>query len=309
MNAFHMHKQMIAIVGPTASGKSDFAIAIAQKYNGEIISADSRQVYRDMDIGTGKVPRDPLPTDFFYSEGIRHHLLDIADPKDEYNISHFLYDARQAVEDIRSRNKLSILCGGTHFWIQTLLEDHTLPEVPPNPELRLQLSKKTNEELLALLENRDPDRARMIDPHNTIRLIRALEIVAALGKVPSAIRNQKSEIRHARILALNPQRELLRKRIAQRLDVRFSQGMVEEVKRLRTQGISWERLESFGLEYRYIAFFLQNKLSEKEMREQLFFEVWHYAKRQLTWLRRWEKQGTSIQWIENPEQFLKEVKF
>lgn len=295
-------EKTIAIVGPTASGKSDLAIVLARQHDGEIISADSRQVYRGMDIGTGKVPRDPLPADLFYSEGIRHHLIDIADPNDEYNISHFLRDAHQAIEDIRSRSKRPIICGGTHFWIQTLLEGSALPEVPPNPALRLELSKKTNTELLTLIETADPDRARTIDPHNTIRLIRALEIIESLGKVSplqkSKIKNPKSHI----IIAINPPKETLRERITLRLEHRLEEGMIDEVRRLHEEGISWDRLEAFGLEYRYVSLFLQDKIGEAEMKEELLHAIWHYAKRQLSWLRRWERQGALIQWISDPKE-------
>ena len=310
----HTHERLIAIVGPTASGKSDLAIALARKYDGEIISADSRQVYRGMDIGTGKVPRDPLPANFFYSEGIRHHLIDIADPDKEYNISHFLRDTRASIDDIRSRGKLPIICGGTHFWIQALLEDTDLPAVPPDPTLRQQLAARTPEELFLMLEAQDPKRARSIDRHNTIRLIRALEICAALGTVPplchpgldpgsrktldSCLRGNDNIV----IIALSPPRAILRERIEKRLESRLAEGMIEEVARLRKNGQSWERLEAFGLEYRYIALLLQAKITETEMREQLSHAIWHYAKRQLSWLRRWERQGAAIRWISDPQE-------
>ena len=299
----HTHERLIAIVGPTASGKSDLAIALARKYDGEIISADSRQVYRGMDIGTGKVPRDPLPANFFYSEGIRHHLIDIADPDEEYNISHFLRDARASIDDIRSRGKLPIICGGTHFWIQALLEDTDLPAVPPDPAFRQRLAAHTPEELFLMLEAQDPKRAAGIDRHNTVRLIRALEICAALGTVPVPISNQQSTISEdSIIIALSPPRAILRERIEKRLEKRLGEGMVEEVARLRKSGQSWERLEAFGLEYRYIALLLQAKITETEMQEELSHAIWHYAKRQLSWLRRWERQGVAIRWISDPQE-------
>ena len=308
----HSLYNLIAIVGPTASGKSDLAIALAKKYNGEIISADSRQVYRGMDVGTGKVPRDLseisntkylIPNkNIYFSEEVRHHLIDVASPKREYNISHFLRDAKKAITDIESRGKMPIICGGTHFWIQALVSGQTLPEVKPNKLLRKELEKKSIDELFAMLMKKDSQRAKSIDAKNPYRLIRALEICEAIGKVPSSIRNSQFVIRNSIIIALNPDKEILRERIRIRLEKRFGEGMVEEVEKLRSSGISWKRLERFGLEYRYIAQFLQEKISAKEMKEKLFFEIWHYAKRQISWLRRWEKQGAQIYWVEKREE-------
>ncbi len=310
---------LIAIIGPTASGKSDLAIALAKQYDGEVISADSRQVYRGMDIGTGKVLKDlPENTNLktqkpnkrriadYYSEGVRHHLIDVASPRREYNISHFLRDAKKAIADIEKRGKVAIICGGTHFWIQTLLTGQTLPEVKPDKILRATLEKKSLEELFAMLQEKNPERAKTIDAKNPYRLIRALEIIESLGKVPPPIRYSifpacwsGRDIRYSScIIALNPEKEILRERIRTRLEKRFGEGMTDEVRRLRTVGISWKRLESFGLEYRYIALFLQGKISEHAMREKLFFEIWHYAKRQLSFIRRMEKEGFPIHWFE-----------
>ncbi len=300
---------IIFIIGPTASGKSDLAIALAKKLNGEIISADSRQVYRGMDIGTGKVPRDltgipnakyPMPNkNHFFSDGIIHHLINVASPKREYNISHFLRDAKKAIADIEKRGKLPIICGGTHFWIQVLITGQTLPEVKPNTILRAKLEKKSAEELFKMLQEKNPERAKTIDAKNPHRLIRALEICNALGSVPNTKYKIQNTKYNSLIIALHPEKEILRERIRNRLEKRFAEGMIDEVRNLRTSGISWKRLESFGLEYRYIALFLQGKISEKEMREKLFFETWHYAKRQLSFIRRMRKKGIHVHWREN----------
>ena len=322
------HYNLIAIIGPTASGKSDLAISLAKKYDGEIISADSRQVYRGMDIGTGKVPRDlsvisnfqfPLAASRvrgqaiskrknadYFSEGVRHHLIDVASPRREYNISHFLRDAKKAIAGIEKRGKMPIICGGTHFWIQAILSDQAIPKVKPDKVLRAKLERKTVEELFTMLQEKDPARAETIDAYNKFRLVRALEIVDILGKVPPILKNQESRIKNQEmlIIALSPEKEILRERIRIRLEKRFNEGMIEEVRELRSSGISWKRLESFGLEYRYIAQFLQEKISEAEMRERLFFEIWHYAKRQLSWIRRWEKQGAEIYQIESEKEGL-----
>ena len=301
----HLKNTLIVIAGPTASGKSDLAIALAQKYNGEIISADSRQVYCGMDIGTGKVIRDTPEiskyqlsnqNSLYFSGGIRHHLLDVADPRIEYNISHFLVDAETAIVDITTRGKLPILCGGTHFWIQALVDGTNLPSVPPDSALRTILAPKSTEELFSMLHEKDPLRAETIDRHNRLRLIRALEICAALGTVPPLSGNQKSKITNHKplILVLNPETDVLKKNIAERLEKRFAEGMIDEIRHLHTNGLSWERLESFGLEYRSIARFLQGFITEPDMKTELSAASWQYARRQLTWLRRWEKKGASL---------------
>ncbi len=321
----------IVIMGPTASGKSGLAIALARQYNGEIISADSRQVYRGMDIGTGKVsrdkirshpersegspmkdgiPRDTRSDNHFFSEGVRHHLLDVASPKRNYNVTHFVRDAKRAITDIKKRGKTPIICGGTGFWIQALVEDHSFPAVKPNPELRKKLGKLSPPVLFRRLQKKDSTRAANIDPQNKIRLIRALEICATLGTVPPLLghpeRSEGSPMkdgipRDTRsdtiIIALTPPQETLYQNIAIRLDKRLRKGMLAEVKRLRADGVSFKKLESFGLEYKYLALFLQKKISKEEMKERLNFEIRHYAKRQLTWLRRYEKMGARIHWI------------
>ena len=311
--------KILVIAGPTASGKSDLAIALAKKYDGEIISADSRQVYRGMDIGTGKVVRDqteisnfqfPISNKFsksqfskqkdtYYSEGIRHWLLDVASPKRSYNVTHFVRDAKRAIADIKKRGKTPVICGGTGFWIQALIEDNAFPAVKPDPKLRKNLGKLSAEELFRRLQKKDPRRAQNIDAHNKIRLIRALEIIEVLGVVPhiqkSKIINHKSYL----IIVLSPPKEVLDLNIAVRLEKRLKKGMMAEVERLRADGISWKRLESFGLEYKFVALFLQKKITIEEMKERLEFEIRHYAKRQLTWLRRFEK-STPLHWIATP---------
>lgn len=287
----------IVIVGPTASGKSDLAIALARRYNGEIISADSRQVYRGMDIGTGKVTRREQRL-------AKHWLLDVASPKRTYNITHFVRDAKKAALDIRKRGKVPIICGGTGFWVQALIENQSFPAVKPDAKLRAALGKKSAPELFKTLSEKDPERANTIDRHNKIRLIRALEIIAALGKVPQMTDNRQATASGDEyiIIALSPDKEVLKKNIRIRLKKRLKQGMLAEARRLRADGVSWKKLESFGLEYRHMALLLRGKITREEMRETLEHESWHYAKRQLTWLRRWEKIGAKIHWITDPKQ-------
>ncbi len=284
----------IVIMGPTASGKSDLAIAMAQKYDGEIISADSRQVYHGMDIGTGKVTKTEQKL-------ARHWLLDVASPKRSYNVTHFVRDAKKAIADIKKRDKTPIICGGTGFWIQALLENNAFPAVKPNPKLRKELGALSTEELFRQLKKKDPARAKTIDTKNKIRLIRALEICATLGAVPALPKSYQIETKDYLLIVLNPAQEILWSNIAVRLEKRLKKGMIAEVQKLRTEGISWKKLESFGLEFKYVSLYLQKKISRLEMKERLEFEIRHYAKRQLTWLRRFEKT-TPLHWITDPKE-------
>lgn len=289
----------IVIVGPTASGKSDLAILLARKYNGEIISADSRQVYRGMDIGTGKVTKAEQKI-------APHHLIDVASPRRSYNISHFIRDAKKVMADVRKRGRVPIICGGTHFWIQALITGDILPPVKPNLELRKKLDKLSTEKLFSLLVKKDSKRAKDIDKHNKVRLIRALEICATLGTVPKTI-SRKQLTKNASeyiIISTDPDIETLRKNIHLRLKKRFRKGMIAEVKHLHDEGVSFKKLESFGLEYRYIALFLQDKLSRSQMETELETEIWHYAKRQYTFIRRMEKSGLQIHRISDPKDML-----
>ncbi|MGB2791323.1 MAG: tRNA (adenosine(37)-N6)-dimethylallyltransferase MiaA [Candidatus Moraniibacteriota bacterium] len=298
--------KIIVILGPTSSGKSSLAIEIAKKWNGEIISADSRQVYRGMDIGTGKVTQEEQAQ-------VRHWLLDVADPNDDYNVSHFVRDARIAFEDIVGRNKLPILCGGTGFWIQALVENHELPSVSPDPALREALAMKTREELFEMLEQLNPERAETIDRNNPRRLVRAIEIAQNQDK-ESSTRNTVPKIPpspfpipHSLLIALCPPKDILDARIQTRLEARFNQGMIAEVEQLHSRGVSWDRLDAFGLEYRWISRFLRKTLSLNEMKERLFFDSIYYAKRQMTWIRRWQRQGASLHSVETPEEAFQET--
>ncbi|NCU41530.1 MAG: tRNA (adenosine(37)-N6)-dimethylallyltransferase MiaA [Candidatus Moranbacteria bacterium] len=301
---------LLAILGPTASGKSDVAIQIAKKYNGEIISCDSRQIYRGMDIGSGKVKRDSFETNtrpIFLSETIPHHLIDIVSPKTEYNVVKFQKQARIALQNILSRKKLPILCGGTGFWAQALLENQIFPEISPDKKLRKILEKKSREELLEKLISLNPQRALSLDTSNPLKIIRALEIISH-EKTSSKNTYFSRETKPLPIwegIIINPPREILYKNIEIRLDQRFEEGMIDEVKGLHyNQKIPWKRLESFGLEYRWITQYLLKKVSLEEMKEGLFQDIRHYAKRQGTWFRRWERQGRIFSWVNSKEESL-----
>jgi tRNA dimethylallyltransferase len=309
--------KIIVILGPTASGKSDAAICLAKAINGEIISADSRQIYRGMNLGTGKVERDVArisndkflmtkQDDFFYSEGIRHYMIDVAEPMEDFNVSHFKKQAEEIIAEIIAEKKVPIICGGTGFWIQSITNDTQIPKVAPNEQLRRLLENKTTEELFEILKEKDFERASNIDSKNKIRLIRAIEICQALGKVPSQssiISHQSSEKYEFLQLGISIEREILNTRIKKRLEDRFSQGMIEEVKNLIEKGVSAEWLERIGLEYRWISRYLLDKVVFEEMKEKLYFDIIHYAKRQMTWFKRDKK----IVWIKNYDDILTET--
>lgn len=306
---FGRHNKIIVILGPTSSGKSDMAIKLARKFNGEIISADSRQIYRGMNIGTGMVPRDKRQgtrnKNLFFSESIRHHLLDIVSPKTEFNVSKFKLKAEKAIGNILKRNKLPIICGGTGFWIKALVDDVNFPEVKPNLELRKRLEKESAEKLFTLLQKLDSARAKNIDAKNKVRLIRAIEICKKLGSVPNTKYNIPNTKYQFLQIGIDLQKEKLHQNIEKRLEARFKKGMIKEVSDLHFKStVSWKRLEIFGLEYRYIAQFLQGKLSKNEMQGKLFQESKYYAKRQMTWF----KKDARILWLKNYPSIKRSVK-
>lgn len=285
------------ILGPTASGKSDVAIKLARKFNGEIISADSRQVYRGMDIGTGKVSKAEQKL-------AKHWLIDIVDPKTEYNVSKFKKNAKKIIGNILERGKLPIVCGGTGFWIKAIVDDTNFPEVKPNKELREEMERLSVEKLFAMLQKLDLERAGNIDAKNKVRLIRAIEICKTIGKVPKITRQETHDKKYEFLqIGIDVKKEKLHEKIKKRLEKRFRQGMIKEIKKLHENGISWKKLESFGLEYRWIARHLQNKISRKDMEENLYKNSKDYAKRQMTWLKKDER----IIWLKSYKEIEKQV--
>ena len=279
--------KVLAIVGPNASGKSALAVRLARRFSGEVISADSRQVYRGLDIGTGKITRREM-------RGIPHHLLDIANPRKSYSAGHYAKDATQALRYIVVKGRLPIFCGGTGFYIDAALGTVSLPEVPPNTHVRKQLAKKSASELFALLKKLDPARARTIDRHNPVRLVRAIEIAKAIGSVPRPRAERRYDI--LKIGIRLPERELKR-RIRARLAARMRDGLVAEAKRLHAKGLSWKRMEELGLEYHYLSQYLQKKITRDELLRYIVVESLRYAKRQMRWFRR----DHSINWFNTPQ--------
>ena len=278
------HKpKVLVILGPTATGKSDLAVKLALKYNGEIISADSRQVYKGMDLGTGKITKAEM-------KGVPHHLLDVAKPQSQFSVSRFQKLAEKKIKEIIKRGRLPIICGGTGFYIDTLVSGRHFPAVKANKKLRAELETKTAGALFALLKKMDGHRAKNIDRHNKVRLVRAIEIAQALGRVPRVVDRNLYE---ATYIGLDLPNETLKKRIARRLKDRLKKGMVEEIARLHKHRLSWKRLESFGLEYKNSALFLQNKISKEQMIQNILTESFQYAKRQRTWFKR----NKDIKWL------------
>lgn len=272
-----MHNKVLVIVGQTATGKSGLAIKLAKKLNGEIISADSRQVYKGLDVGTGKITKEDM-------QGIPHHLLDVANPKNKFTVADFKKLADKKIEEIINRGKLPIICGGTGFYIDAVTRGMILPEVPPNSKLRKELSKKTPQELLKILKKLDKNRAGNIDIKNKVRLIRAIEIARALGNVP-AMKAQKPKYTFIKVgLTLPP--ETLRKKVTKRVKAMFKAGLLKEVEKLKKSGISKKRLQEFGFEY-------NNPTEDSVIKETL-----KYAKRQMTWFKR----DKEIKWF-NPKEY------
>lgn len=288
-------KKIIVILGPTASGKSDIAVNLAMwlgsktiskkfKINGaEIISADSRQVYKGMNIGTGKITKKEM-------RGIPHHLLDVTSPKQKFDVSKYKQLAEKAIEKISSKNKISIICGGTGFYIQAVVDNIVYPNVVPDKILREKLEKEPIENLLTTLQRLDPERFKTIDQKNKRRIIRSIEIAKNLGEVPAI----KSSPRYQSLqIGISKNKGDLAKLIEKRLLKRLGKGMINEVKKLHSDGASWKKLIEFGLEYKYISLYLQKKISKQEMVDQLNLAIRQYAKRQMTWFKRDQR----INWL------------
>ena len=292
---------LLIILGPTASGKTNLAVKLADELDGEIISADSRQVYRGMDIGTGK----DLNEYNLKGKKIPHHLIDIADPQEEYSVFQFQQDFHDTFSDIHKRHKLPILCGGTGFYIKAVLMDFHLPAIAPDKKLRQELENWELEDLILQLESISQEAAKNSLLDTKRRVIRAIEVEINRGKTKEKIRTPSTIIKNPIVLGVEYPREVIRKRITTRLQERLDQGMIQEVEILLKNGISHERLERFGLEYRFLSRYLLGNLTLEEMIEKLNTAIHQFAKRQMTFFRNMEKNGIRIFWI--PEGNLKSV--
>ncbi len=310
--------KIVAIIGPTASGKTGLGVKLAYEFNGEIVSADSRQVYRGMDVGTGKDLVEyqiklKAKGEKLKVINIPYHLIDVVDPWEEFSLAKFQKLAYKAIDNILSRNKLPIVVGGTGLYAQAIVDGYKLPSAVPDKKLRSELEKMNIKELWLKLTKLNPHFANRLsesDKKNKRRLIRYLEIASSGEGGESIFPSTNEEKRYETlILGLTWPKEILAERIYKRLIERLEkEGMIAEVERLHTQGVSWERLVSFGLEYKYIAWYLQEKLDYDQMVEQLFGAIKKFAKRQMTWFRRWERQGAKIHWIKDKKEARRLVK-
>ena len=263
--SFSKNKIVVVILGQTATGKSNLAVRIAKKFNGEIISADSRQVYKGLDIGTGKITKKEM-------RGVPHHLLDVVSPKKQFTVAEFQKLAISAMADITKRNKIPIICGGTGFYIDAITKGTIFPEVPPNFKLRKALYSKSAIVLFEYLKKIDGERAKNIDSKNKVRLVRAIEIAKALDKVPE-ITEETPPYKFIKIgLYLPPDK--LQKQIKKRVKRMFKDSLREEIKKLKKSGLSDKRLKELGFEY------------YKPTEEKVIKESVKYAKRQMTWFKR-----------------------
>ncbi len=283
-----MQFNLVVILGPTASGKTRVGVEVARVLGGEIISADSRQVYRGMDLGTGK--------DLAEYGKIPYHLIDILDPGTEFSVFDFQRRFCAAHREIRDRGKLPILVGGTGLYLEAVLRGYQMPEVPKNPEFSRELDLLTDAELRVRLTAGKASLHNTTDLTDRSRMIRAIEIAEFSWNNPAQIKNfpDLSPI----IFGIKWPREILRRRITKRLKERLKGGMIEEVKNLHRAGLSFEKLEDYGLEYRFIALYIRNELSWNDMFQKLNSSIHHFAKRQETWFRRMERHGIMIHWID-----------
>jgi tRNA dimethylallyltransferase len=287
-----MNYNLITILGPTASGKTGLAAHLAAKINGEVISADSRQIYRGMDLGTGKDYAD------YFVEGIEipSHLIDIENAGVHYNVFRFQTDFIKVFEEIRSRNKFPVLCGGSGLYIEAVLKNYRLTEVPPNKELRKELEGKTLDELTEILKKLKPKLHNHTDIETDRRAIRAIEIEKYYAENPE-FDSSFPQINSLNI-GIDFDRELRRQRITTRLKQRLEEGMLDEVQKLLDSGLTPEQLIYYGLEYKYLTLHLTGALSYTEMFRQLEIAIHQFAKRQMTWFRGMERRGFTIHWLD-----------
>jgi tRNA dimethylallyltransferase len=291
------HYNLIVILGPTASGKTRLAARLAAGIEAELISADSRQVYRGMDIGTGKdlaeyvVDGKPVP----------YHLIDIAEPGHLFSVFEFQQRFYKCFQEITARGRMPLLVGGTGLYIESILRGYRMIPVRENASLRKELAGQGMEELAARLLRLNPALHNTTDLTGKERLIRAIEIAEHSSKHGSKEEIERPDMIPL-VIGVRRDRALLRERITKRLRERLEQGMIEEVQRLHDSGISWERLDEMGLEYRYVSLYLQGKLTWEEMFKTLNIRIHQFAKRQDTWFRGMERRGITIQWIEGADE-------
>lgn len=318
---FFMNNKIIVILGPTASGKTKLGVYLAYKFNGEIVSADSRQVYKGMDVGTGKDLNQFSIINYQLSNKskilnlkskIPYHLIDVVSPKTEFNLAKYQKLAYKAISDILKRNKIPILVGGTGLYLQAVVDGYNLSTIKPNKKLREKLENKTAQQLFNILKKINLAKAKSLnnsDKQNKRRLIRCIE---KNTQITANLKTNDYELKHEDakrvatnyqflLIGINLPKEILYKRIYKRIIERLEkQDMIGEIERLhKQQKVSWKRLENFGLEYKYVSLYLQKKLNYQELVEKLNIASRQFAKRQITWFKRWEKQGAKIHWMQS----------
>lgn len=280
----------LVITGPTATGKTKLAVHLARRFGGEIISADSRQVYRHMDLGTGKDLDE-------YGDGadrVPCHLLDVVEPQEDFHLKKFIELALAAMDGIRSRNRLPVIAGGTPLYVNALIRGYDLPGGEPDPQLREELQSLSHEQLMARLQAvATPEFLKRVDITQDKRIIRAIEIALS----PQAEPIHAEPLDNPLVIAPYYPRKTVRERIEIRLDERLKLGLVEEVRMLHQNGVSWEKLDWFGLEYRYVSHYLKNELTFDQMRTELLAKIRHFCKSQDIWFRKMEREGIAIHWI------------
>lgn len=288
-----MHYNLIAVLGPTAVGKTRLAALLAWKFDGEIISADSRQVYRGMDIGTGK------DLDDYEVDGVKipYHLVDVADPSEEFNLFLFNKLFHKAFDEIRSRSKIPFLAGGTGLFLHSVLKGYRLKEADFSKERFEELDRLDTGELAGILKNLNPELHNTTDLLFKERIIRAIMIAESGSEENDFERTLVNPL----VLGVTLPRDEVKKRITNRLKFRLENGMIEETEKLVASGVSFEKLDFFGLEYRYTGLYLSGKINYNDMYQKLNSAIHRFAKRQMTWFRKMEKEGIVIHWIEGPD--------
>jgi len=287
---------LIVILGPTASGKTHLATLLAHRIGGEIISADSRQVYRGMNIGTGK----DLDEYVVNSKAVPHHLIDIVEAGEKYNVHQFQLDAQRVLTEIEDRGNHPILCGGSGLYLNALLQGHSFTGIPTNPKLREMLEAYPHELLLKEFSKKTTAYSPLADTSTKKRTIRAIEINNFLDANPD-FPIPETELPDFQVYGIDPSTKLRRERISRRLKERFDNGLIEEVKGLLVQGVPAQTLIYYGLEYKLITQYLTGEMILVEMKQRLETEIHRFAKRQMTFFRKMEKDGVDIRWLRNDQ--------
>ena len=309
-----MPKKLVVILGPTASGKSELAIKLAKKFNGEIVSADSRQVYKSLDIGTGKVTPDTKNSSnfstgqakkkyIFTHKGIPHYCIDVASPKRRFTVAQYRKLALKAINKIFEKGKVPILCGGTGFYIQAVVDGIVIPKVRPDWKLREKLEKKSVKELYQMLKKLDHQRSETIEKKNPRRLIRAIEIIMKTKKPVPPLQKQPLPY-PVLMIGIKKSTKELKELIKERFFKWLRQGLIKEVKNLRKSSLSWKKIEDSGIHYRAVARYLQDKINYQEMIKNSLKELQNYARRQMTWFKRDKR----IHWLKNYQEAEKLIK-